>query len=128
MKKRLSDRNDLERKIRELESLQLQQTEELQQSLRDLGQTFSPSNMIRTVMKNVISSPGLQSTALDTAISAGAGILGRKLVTRNSHSIIRKVAGTAVQFFLTNLVRNKIPGIKQQITSKNGAEHNGIEH
>jgi hypothetical protein len=121
---RISDSNDLDLRIRELEALQVQQTEEIRMSFRELADSLSPANMIKSAMRTVISSPGLRSTAIDSAISAGAGILGKKLVVRNSHNVLRKVTGTAVQFLLTNFVRNKMPAIKENIAAKT----NGVEH
>jgi hypothetical protein len=121
---RISDSNDLDLRIRELEALQVQQTEEIRMSFRELADSLSPANMIKNVMSTVISSPGLRSTVLDSAISAGAGILGKKLVVRNSHNVIRKITGTAVQFLLSNFVRNKMPAIKENMAAKaNGVEH-----
>ncbi|MBC7873493.1 MAG: hypothetical protein H7Y01_05840 [Ferruginibacter sp.] len=124
MKPRISDSNDLDARIRELEALQVQQTEEIRMSFRELADSLSPANMIKNVMSTVISSPGLRSTVLDSAISAGAGILGKKLVVRNSHNMIRKMTGTAVQFLLSNFVRNKMPAIKENMAAKT----NGVEH
>ncbi|MEO7922830.1 MAG: hypothetical protein ABIR30_04075 [Chitinophagaceae bacterium] len=116
--------NKLKAKIRELEILQLQQEEELRLSFRELSHSLSPSNLVKTAFKSVISSPGLRSTAIDTALSAGAGLLGKKMLVRGSGNIFRKMAGTAVQFILTNFVRNKMPEIKEKIH----AGTNGVDH
>jgi hypothetical protein len=111
-------------KIRELELLQRQQVEELKLSFEELTQSISPANIFKSAMKTVVSTPGLRSTALDTAISAGAGFLGRKAVVRNSGNIFTKALGLAVQFFVSNMVRNKMPEIKEKIS----AHSNGVEN
>ncbi len=116
--------DNIESRIKQLESLQAQQSEELRLSFHELGDRLSPSNVMKNALNSVISSPGLRSTVLDTAISAGAGFLGRKLIVRRSGNIFLKVAGVAVQFLLSNFIRNKIPDIKESIaTGKNGVEH-----
>ena len=116
--------SDLDLRIQELEALQVQQVAEIRESFRELAHTLSPANMFKTAMQTVIGSPDLRTSVFDTAISAGAGLLGKKLVVRNSENILRKITGTAVQFFLTNFVRNKIPGVKDNIEHRT----NGVEH
>lgn len=124
MKKAVSGRDALDSKIRELELLQSEQIEDLKQSGQEFMHSMSPSNLLKNAMKTVVGSPGLRSTAIDTAISAGAGLLGKKLFVFNSKSVFRKLAGTAVQFIVSNFVRNKIPEVKEKIT---GHHINGVE-
>ncbi len=115
MKKGVHQGNKLDQKIRELELRQEQQLDELKQSASSLVNSISPANIVKSAMRSIIATPGLRSTAIDTAISAGAGLLGKKLLFRNSGGIFRKIAGTAVQFFVTNFVRNKMPAAKNKI-------------
>lgn len=122
--KSIAPKDALAQKIRELELLQDQQMEELKSSLSELGQSVNPVNLFRNAMQSVISTPGLRTTVLDTAIGAGAGFLSRKLVVRKSGNIFRKIAGTAVQFLVTNLVRNKMPEVKEKIIHPT----NGVGH
>ena len=120
---------DLEMKIKELQLLEAQQTEELRSSFREFTHSMSPGMLLKNAMKTVVSNPGLRSTAIDTAISAGAGLLGRKMVVRGSGNILRKIAGTAVQFIVSNFVRNKMPDVKEKIAAhKNGTDHNGVAY
>jgi len=114
----------LDARIRELELLQDQQKEDLRNSFHELTDHLSPANLVKSAMRNVISTPGLRSTAIDTAIGAGAGLLGKKLIVRGSGNILRKMAGTAVQFILTNFVRNKMPEVKEKLQ----ANTNGVAH
>ena len=120
---------DLEAKIRELEVQEAQQTEALRMSFREFTHSLSPGVLFKLALKNVVTNPSLRSTAIDTAISAGAGLLGRKMVVRGSGNILRKIAGTAVQFIVSNFVRNKMPEVKEKIAaSKNGTDHNGVAY
>lgn len=121
--KKSAHKDKLNQKIRELELREQQQVEELKQSFSDLQQSVNPVNLFKGAMKSVIETPGLRTTALDTAISVGTGILSRKLIVRKSGGIFRKLIGTAVQFLVTNLVRNKIPDVKEKIIHPT----NGVE-
>ena len=130
MKQTSSGKNSLAIKIMELELLEKQQTEELKDSFNEFGESIKPAAIIKNAMRSVISSPGLRSTALDTAISSGAGLLGRKLLVRGSRNIFKKIAGTAFQFVVSNFVRNKMPDIKKNY-STNGVHNNdedGLEN
>ena len=122
MKQTLSGKDSLSEKISELELLEKRQTEDLKLSFSELGESVRPAAIIKSAMKSVIGSPGLRTTAIDTAISAGAGLLGRKLVVRGSRNIFKKIAGTAFQFVVSNFVRNKMPDIKKNY-STNGVHH-----
>lgn len=122
MKNEISAGDNLARRIRELELRQEHQLADLKSDFEELGESLNPKNMLKAAMRTVVSTPGLKATTLDTAISLGAGFLGKKLIVRNSGNLLRKIAGTAVQFILTNMVRNKIPQLK-----KDHAHHNGVE-
>lgn len=119
MKNRLSPKDDLEMKISQLQLLQDQQTVELKESFQGFVTTITPANIMKGVMKSVVGAPGLRSTVLDTVVSAGAGMLGKNLITRGSANIFRKIAGRAFQFIVSNVVRNKMPAIKENIVNHN---------
>jgi len=102
---------DLETRILELEKLHAQQSIELKASGADILDSISLSNMLKSALKDVVQSPGLRNTAINTAVGIGAGFLGKKIYVGNSKNIFKKIAGTAVQFLLANFVRNKIPEI-----------------
>lgn len=121
---------NLASKIKELELRQEQQKEELRTSFRELTHSLSPSVLIKNAMKTVVNNPGLRTTAIDTALSAGAGLLGKKLIVRGSGNILRKLLGTAVGFVVSNFVRNKMPEVKDKIiANRNGIDHsNGVTY
>jgi len=108
----------LNEKIKQLELQQANQVTEIKRSYADLLESLQPAKIVGSAMKNVIATPGLKSTFIDTIISAGAGILGKKIIAKKSGNIFRQIAGLATQFLVTNMVRNKIPDLKNK---KNGA-------
>ncbi len=125
MKKGNTSHDALAQKIRELEMRQDQQMDELKMSFSALSESINPVNLFKGALRSVAETPGLKTSAIDTALSVGAGILGRKMIVRKSGGFLRKLAGTAVQFLVTNLVRNKIPEVKEKIIHPtNGVHHN----
>ena len=103
----------LEQRILELEKIQERQLAELKMSVEGVMESFKPSNMLRTALKDVIESPDIRSTAISTALGIGAGYLGRKLVVGKSGGVFKKITGSAIQFLITNFVRKKIPEMQR---------------
>lgn len=114
----VSSMNDLEARINELENVQAQQITELKLSAVGIVESFSPANMLKSALKDVVQSPDLRSTAINTVIGLGAGFLGKKMFVGNSRSLFKKITGTAVQFLVANFVRKKIP-----VAMENKREH-----
>ena len=110
--------NDLQKRIDQLEQLQTNQMVDLKNSATALLDGFSPSQMLRGAIRDVTTSPDLRTAALDTAVGIGAGFLGRKLYVSNSHNFFRKIAGSAVQLFVTTFVRNKMSQIRDKKSEK----------
>ncbi len=110
--RKITGLSDLERRVDELELMHVTQKRELSESFRSVAHELNPANLIRKGMLEVVNTPGLKSTAIDTAVGSGLGFLSRKLVTFRSRNVLRKLAGTAVEFIVTNLVRNKLPKIR----------------
>ena len=108
MAKQVTTSVSLQRRIQQLEELQKNQVEELKTSAALLLHSLSPVQLLKSTFKEVSTTPNLKSAVLNTAMGIGAGFIGRKLYTGRSHSIISKIAGPAIQFFITNFVRNKL--------------------
>ena len=109
----VSSMSDLESRIQALEQVHTQQIADLKGSAVHIVDSLKPANLIKSALKGISSSPKLRTTALDTVIGIGSGFLGRKLYVGGSKNIFRKIAGSAVQFLVTNFVRKKIPEIRE---------------
>jgi len=103
--------HELENRILELEQLQAQQITELKTSVDNIVDSLSPSNIVKSALKDVAGSPGLRTSAINTAIGIGVGVLGKKIFVGRSKNIFKKMAGTAFEFLIANFVRKKIPGM-----------------
>lgn len=109
MKKiQIHDQKELDRRIIELEALRDKQKSELQTGFREIAHSLNPANIIRNTVQSVLTTPGLGAAAVDTAVSSGAGYLGKKMVIKKSRNIFLHIAGLVVEFVVANFVRNKI--------------------
>ncbi len=115
----VSSMNDLQARILELEKVQSQQMTELKLSAVSIVGSFTPSNMLRSALKDVVQSPDLRKTAINAAIGIGAGFLGRKIYVGRSGGLFKKITGSALQFLITNFVRKKIPEIQERKSGYN---------
>jgi hypothetical protein len=105
--------NDLENRILKLEQVHARQMSDLKDSAASIVDSISPANLLKSALKDVVQSPDLRNSAINTAIGIGVGFLGKKLFVGNSKNIFKKVSGSAVQFLIANFVRNKIPGLQK---------------
>jgi hypothetical protein len=108
--KSISSMNDLEKRLQELERLHDAQMADLKLSAVGVVQSFSPSNMLKTVLHDMAHSPDLRKAAINTVIGMGAGFISRKLYVGKSGNIFKKFTGPVVQFLITNFVRKRISG------------------
>jgi hypothetical protein len=109
----VSAMNDLENRILKLEQVHARQMSDLKDSAASIVDSISPANLLKSALKDVVQSPDLRNSAINTAIGIGVGFLGKKLFVGNSKNIFKKVSGSAVQFLIANFVRNKIPGLQK---------------
>jgi hypothetical protein len=86
---------------------------DLKESAAGIVDSISPANLLRSALKDVVQSPDLRNTAINTAIGIGAGLIGGKLYVGNSKNIFKRITGSAIQFFIANFVRKKIPVLQK---------------
>ena len=104
----------LEARLAELKRQEREQSHALKASLQELVDSISPSGIFKSSLKEVVSSPDLRESILDTAIGIGAGVVGKKLFVGRSDNIFKKLGGTALEFVLANFVRSKLPGFRHK--------------
>ena len=110
----ISSMDNLKLKIEKLETLQLQQLEELKNSALELVKSVSPVQLIKNTLREVMTSPGLKTNAMDAAVGIGAGMLAKKIFVNSSGNIFKKITGSALQFILTNFVSKKMHQTRKQ--------------
>ena len=109
----VSAMHDLENRILKLEQVHARQMSDLKDLAADIVDSISPANLLKSALKDVVQSPDLRNTAINTAIGIGAGLIGGKLYVGNSKNIFKRITGSAVQFLIANFVRKKIPGLQK---------------
>ncbi|MFN3755175.1 hypothetical protein [Flavobacterium sp.] len=73
--------------------------------------SFKPVNILKSVFRNITTTPDIKDNMLSSAIGLSSGIMGKKLITGNSSSPVRNAIGTAVQFAVTNVVSKYTLGV-----------------
>jgi len=105
----VSNRQDLETRIRELKQLQAVQKAGFRTTAVSIMDSINPSTIVQHILKDMVQSPEIRSTALNAAIGLGAGFLGKRLIVGDSKNLFKKITGSVVQLVVADFVRKKIP-------------------
>ena len=75
-------------------------------------ETYKPANILKNTLSEVSASPKFRHNLLNVVIGLGAGYLSQKLVVGRSAGLLKRIAGTALQFGVTTLVAKR--GIRDE--------------
>jgi hypothetical protein len=75
-------------------------------------ESVKPVNLIKSVFHEVTASPEIKNDLASNVIGLGTGFLSKKLLVDGSHSPVKRVIGTVVQFAIANLVSKHSDTIK----------------
>ena len=106
--KRPTPMQNIETRIKDLELQYTEQMADIKSTAFALVESVSPMHLFKSTLRNVVSTPGLRSSMIDTAVGLGAGFLGKKLFVNKSGGIFKKITGSALQLLLTNFVSKKL--------------------
>lgn len=67
-------------------------------------ESLKPINLLRSSMKEMVSSPDLIDDLLGTVTGLLTGFLSKKILVGKSGNLIRKLIGSIMQFGVTNVV------------------------
>lgn len=112
----ITTKKQLDELILQLERKSSVQQQELGESFEKVMDSVTPSNILKSVFRSISGSPELKNTALNTAIGLGTGLLARKLYVGRSAGFLKKIAGSVVQFAVTNFARKKAPVIREKLS------------
>lgn len=122
---------ELKARIELLELKAKQQEESLKYQWKQTYNSIKPQNLVRNLFNDLTSEPAMRDRMLNSSLGLLTGFISKKLVARKSSGIMKKLAGIAVQYVVTNFVANKFPIVKQKaqaILQKRKMEHNGTLH
>lgn len=75
-------------------------------------ENLKPLNILLRTLKDISSSPNLIDNVLSTTIGLASGYLSKKIFIGNSGNLIRKLIGSALQYGVTDVVRQHPDTIK----------------
>ena len=106
---------DLQERIKELQLQEKQQIAILKMQAKHTAEGMRTYNLVKNAFNDMVASKTLKQNALKASVGLGAGMLVKKLITFNSKSILRKIAGFALQSVTTKLLAKKLPLVKQKV-------------
>jgi hypothetical protein len=112
----ITSKKQLDEVILQLERRSAMQEQELRDRYEKVLESVTPSNILKTVFQSISGSPELKNSAVNTAIGLGTGYIARQLYVGRSGGILKKLAGTVIQFAVTNFARKKAPIIREKIS------------
>jgi len=75
-------------------------------------ENLKPLNILLRTLKDISSSPNLIDNVLSTTIGLASGYLSKKIFIGTSGNLIRKLIGSALQYGITDVVRQHPDTIK----------------
>lgn len=102
----------LKNRIQLLELEQAIKGQLLNEQFSLICEALKPVNILKSTLKDIISSPNLGANILDTAIGLATGYLSKKVFIGASGNVFRKLLGSVLQFGVTNVVSKHPDGIK----------------
>jgi hypothetical protein len=110
----ISNIKELQIAIAQLENKKLVQKELLTDHFHETYEHFKPINLIKNAISNIDLSPSsVGGTLTSAAISAGAGMLSKKLFVGKSNNIFKRILGLAIELGVANIVAKNSDGIKE---------------
>jgi hypothetical protein len=100
----INTETDLNFAIYQLEKKQAEEGKLLKEQFLLTYESIKPSNLFRSTMSDVASSPYLIDNIIGTAIGLGTGYLSRKIVVGAGGNIFKRLFGSVLQFGITNIV------------------------
>jgi hypothetical protein len=111
----MKNRNETD-SLNELIILQEQKYDNELQLLREQFQvayeSLKPISLIKSLFHEVTAAPEIKNDMVSNVIGLGTGFLSKKLLTDASHSPVKRMIGTVVQFAIANLVSKNSDTIK----------------
>ena len=106
----------LREQIKVLEIKQEAEGKVLKAKLKVTYEYFKPSNILKSVVKDIISSDNLKDDFINTAASYTSGLLTKKLIIGKSQNPLLKIIGLGIQFGITAIINKNYSSIKDVFT------------
>ena len=113
----INNKAELYAAISELEKKKLFQEEALIAQYKVTRESLTPLNLIKDGFNMLIQVPGIQNDILKTVAGMGVAFLSKKLLVRNSSSLLRKAFTTVVEFAVAKSTISNADKIKAYAVS-----------
>jgi hypothetical protein len=98
---------DLNNAIRLLEEKRQAEGRMVKDQFEVTFESVKPINLIKSTIKEVVSSPELKGNAINTSVGLAAGFVSKAVYVGFSASPVRKLVGTLLMFGITNLITRR---------------------
>jgi hypothetical protein len=113
MKKKVTNSDELEAAIAELELKAAAQKMDLQETFSAVSENLKPLNLVKNGVRSVFSGEHKEDI-LNALIGLGSGFLSRRLILGKSTGIMGKTVGKAIQWGMAGLVSKNAEKIKEK--------------
>jgi hypothetical protein len=93
----------LKNAIQLLEVEQAEKLQRLKEQSRLTVEILRPANLIKSAVKDIVSSPHLLDNVLDTGVGLVTGVLTKRIFIGSSVNIVRKLVGSVLQLGVTSV-------------------------
>lgn len=112
---KIKNNKDLKQAIEELERKRDAEKENLGQTFSDVKESMKPANLVKSSFKKVKESPGLKGSLIAGAIAIGLGIATKKMLTKKSSGVAKKIVGAALKMGLAGVAANNSAILKSSV-------------
>ena len=102
--------------IRQLETQQAREGEELKAQSKATYESLKPVNLVKSSLKEVTESVEIKNSLFESIISVVSGYVSRKLMVSKKSNPFAKIVALVVQMGVTKLVANNAEVIRMYVT------------
>ena len=114
--KNISTSAELEEAIQLLEAEKSVRLQEMRSNFSLVSGSLTPANLIKSTMKEIVSSPYLFTNIFNVVLGLGSGYLSKRVLLMGwSNNNSKKFLGSILQLGVTNLVVNTPKAIKSLV-------------
>ena len=106
---------ELREAIVQLENKQLEDKRLLKEQFVSTYESLRPVNLIKTTIKDLITSPDLKSNLFRALLGLAAGYLSKRATFGLSPNPLKNILGSFLQLGVSNVVTKKSGGIKSKL-------------
>lgn len=107
----IKNSTDLQNAIVALELQNKIKSELVKEQFLVIHESLKPINLLKSTIKEIISSPDLKTGLIDISIGVSTGFMAKKIVAGDSHNVFKQLLGSAVQMIVTKEVTKNADSI-----------------